>query len=194
MTVTQMKTTLILSKKNEAFFFRELARCDSQMLATFFVNLSDATRSRFGPHPLTMECANELCNTIDDSKVKRFVVLNDKAIAGYFILDFTPYKHEIARYQINNISLTSDLDPVFAPCIADKQQNSGIASQAMLLIINMAKNENLRRIVLMGGTQENNLLARSFYRKFAFKEYGTFYTDYNHLNNIDMMLTINPLE
>lgn len=185
-----MKTALIKSKQNEEFLFRELASSDSQMLGKFFVNLSEETRSRFGPHPLTIECACELCNAIDDSKIQRFVLLNENAIAGYFILDFNIYKHEVARYQQKNISLSSNLDPVFAPCIADKQQNSGLASQAMLLIIQIAQNRTLRRIVLMGGTQESNLLARSFYRKFGFKEYSTFYTDYNQLNNIDMMLTI----
>ncbi len=58
-------------------------------------------------------------------------------------------------------------------------------------IIDCAKNKHLRRIVLMGGTQEPNLLARQFYSKFGFQEYDRFYMEYNDLNNIDMMLTLN---
>jgi len=42
----------------------------------------------------------------------------------------------------------------------------------------------------MGGTQEPNKVAQSFYKKFGFKEYGRFYTDHNGLNNIDMKLML----
>jgi len=186
-----MHSSIILSKNDDEFIFRELKVNDEKNLGRFFLNLSTNTKSKFGPHPLTMECAYELCNVIDATNIQRFIAVKDEEIAGYFILDFNKYAHETARYQQNSIILESGLDPVFAPCIADKYQNSGIASSAMSLIIKIAQQANLRRIVLMGGTQETNILARSFYSKFGFKEYGTFYTDYNQLNNIDMMLELN---
>ena len=188
-----MHSSTIFSKNNEEFFFRELESNDGKILGNFFLNLSENTTSKFGPHPLTKECANELCNAINEINIQRFIVVKNEVVAGYFILDFNVYENEIARYQQSGFILESNLDPVFAPCIADNYQNSGIASRSMSLIIQIAKKANLRRIVLMGGTQEPNILARSFYNKFGFKEYGTFYTDHNQLNNIDMMLELNDI-
>ena len=89
------------------------------------------------------------------------------------------------------IEIDHELDPVFAPCIADKYQNKGIAGKSMKYILDFAKNQNLRSLILMGGTQEPNKLAINFYKKFGFKEYGRFYTANNNLNNIDMMLELN---
>jgi len=188
-----MHSSIILSKNADEFIFRELKVSDGKNLGSFFLNLSVNTKSKFGPHPLTMECANELCHVIGATNIQRFIAVKGEEIAGYFILDFNKYNNEIARYQRNAIILDSGLDPIFAPCIADKYQNNGIASSAMSLIIKIAQQANLRRIVLMGGTQEPNILARSFYSKFGFKEYGTFYTDYNQLNNIDMMLELSSI-
>ena len=186
-----MHSSIILSKNKEEFTFRELKASDSKMLGSFFLNLSANTKSKFGPHPLTMGYADELCNAIDETEIQRFIVVKDEEIAGYFILDFNIYLPESVRYKQSAIILESSLDPVFAPCIADKYQNSGIASCAMSFIIKIAQQANLRRIILMGGTQEPNILARSFYSKFGFKEYATFYTEHNQLNNIDMMLELN---
>ena len=45
----------------------------------------------------------------------------------------------------------------------------------------------------MGGTQEPNLVARSFYKKFGFKEYSKFFTEHNGLENIDMMLILDSI-
>lgn len=43
-------------------------------------------------------------------------------------------------------------------------------------------------LVLMGGTQIPNSLARNFYKKFGFEELGGFYTAHNKLDNVDMRL------
>lgn len=178
------------SKSDEPFLFRNLGSSDAEKLGSFFESLSEATRSKYGPHLLTKEHASFLCKTLGNDNVTRFIILNRSEIVGYFILDFNYYEHESARYCTHGIELNSKLDPVFAPCIADAYQNKGIASGAMKILINYAKSINLRSIVLMGGTQEPNLLAQGFYKNFGFKEYSRFYTDYNHLNNIDMMLTL----
>ncbi|MFT7561706.1 MAG: GNAT superfamily N-acetyltransferase [Flavobacteriales bacterium] len=185
-----MIDSAVVSKNNEEFTFRKLCRSDGLILGEFFSGLSDATKSKFGPHALTIEYANKLCQFFDDNSVQRFVVADKNMIVGYFILNFNPFRNEAYRYQKVGVVLDPNLDPVFAPCIADKYQNSGIASRSMQKIIETTKRLKLRRIVLMGGTQEPNLLARAFYRKAGFKEYANFYTDHNQLNNVDMMLEI----
>lgn len=178
------------SKSKEIFVFRALNVADNEKLGCFFESLSTNTRSKFGPHPLTKKHAFILCDSIDTDNVCRYVILHANEIVGYFILDFNTFENEAVRYSKFGIELDSKIDPVFAPCIADKYQNAGIASQAMKIILDIAKSKNLRRIVLMGGTQKSNSLAQSFYKKFGFEEFGEFYTEHNGLNNIDMMLTL----
>ena len=181
---------IISTKNNEQYTFRKLLEDDANALGHFFCQLSDDTRSKYGPHPLTSEHALELCKQLSQDNVVRFIVCNEQKIIGYFILDFNVYLNEVERYAKQNIEINSKVDPVLAPCIADDFQNSGIASQAMVQVINYAQDNNLRSIVLMGGTQEPNTLARSFYKKFNFEEYERFYTEHNQRMNIDMMLTL----
>ncbi len=180
----------IKSRDGEVFTFRKLEEGDSGRLGKFFESLGSETSSRFGPHPLNAETACILCTNAGKDNTDRFVVLAGDLIIGYFIIDYNNYEHDAARYKGYGIELNSAADPVFAPCIADGYQNRGIARGAMHAIIDYARSKGVRRLVLMGGTQEPNILARAFYSKSGFREYGTFYTEYNCLNNIDMMLTL----
>ena len=181
----------ITAKNNEEFEFRPLAENDGELLGSFFEGLSAETRSKYGPHPLTKQYAVEkLCAQIGKDNVWRFVIGNTDKVVGYFIVDFNHYPHEESRYCRYQLALDFSTDPVFAPCIADEYQSLGVASQAMGVLINTLTEKDLRSLVLMGGTQEPNQLARSFYRKFGFEELGEFYTDYNGLNNIDMRLVL----
>lgn len=182
--------TAITSKNNHIFSFRLLTASDNDSLGVFFNNLSTNTRSKYGPHPLTKEYALQLCNKIGQDNVVRFIIEGQGNIVGYFILDFNCFSDEVVRYKKQGIDIDSTIDPVLAPCIADDHQNSGLASQAMALIIDYAKANKVRRIVLMGGTQAPNSLAIAFYKKFNFEEYSQFYTEDNQLNNIDMMLAL----
>ncbi len=178
------------SKLNELFVFRELLSTDEVLLGNFFCSLSESTRLKFEPHPLTREQAAIICTSIGKDNTKRFVITKSSEIIGYLILDFNPFENELERYKKYGIKIDHRVDPVFAPCIADKYQNQGIASKAMKFIVKFAKGKKLKSIVLMGGTQQKNVLARSFYKKFEFEEYGEFYTAHNGLNNIDMKLNL----
>lgn len=185
-----MSTLSEFTKNNELFIFRKLQSTDTVLLGNFFTSLSDETRGRFGPHPLTKEHAEWLCSQIDETSIERFIIDNNKEVVGYFIIDFNLFKDEKQRYSSYGINLDSRKDPVFAPCISDKYQNKGIASEAMRTLIEYAHKINIRNLVLMGGTQVPNKIAIRFYKKFGFREYGRFYTEHNGLNNLDMMLTI----
>lgn len=181
----------VTAKNNEVFEFRPLAKTDGQLLGNFFEGLSQETRSKFGPHPLTIEHAyEELCPKVGADNVSRFVICSTDKVVGYFIVDFNDYPNEKSRYGFYDVNLNFSSDPVFAPCIADSYQGLGVASKALGLLIKELTEKGVRSLVLMGGTQEPNHLARSFYKKFGFQEYGEFYTDYNKLNNIDMRLML----
>ena len=181
----------ITAKNNEVFEFRPLDKNDGKLLGGFFEGLSQETRSKFGPHPLTNEHAVEkLCPQIGKDNVNRFVIASDEKVVGYFIVDFNHYPHEKSRYDSYQVNLDFCNDPVFAPCISDEYQSLGVASQALKSLIKALTEKGVRSLVLMGGTQEPNFVARNFYKKFGFEEQGEFYTDYNGLNNIDMRLVL----
>lgn len=181
----------LLAKNNETLTFRRLEKTDGSQLGAFFDGLSADTKSKFGPHPLNLEHANTvLCANIDADNVMRFVISTNNKIVGYFIVDFNHYPDEEARYRGYQIALNFSADPVFAPCIADAYQSLGIASQAVRALIENLRDQNLRSLVLMGGTQAPNLKARHFYKKLGFQELGEFFTEHNGLNNIDMRLML----
>ncbi|MGJ8693536.1 MAG: GNAT family N-acetyltransferase [Thalassotalea sp.] len=179
----------IKTKNNESLVFRPLKKNDVEMLTEFFQTLSAATKAKFGPHPFTTDYLQVMLNTeFGNNNVARFIMAAEQKVVGYFIVDFNHYPNEKRRYAGYGVELNFSVDPVFAPCIHDDYQSQGVASLAMAaLFLSLAKLP-LRSLVLMGGTQAPNLLARHFYKKFNFKEFGEFYTDYNQLNNIDMRL------
>ena len=177
----------VKAKNRETFEFRPLRVGDGERLGRFFDGLSQTTRGKFGPHPLNSEYASgTLCRQIGEDNVSRFVIASLNKVVGYFIVDFNHFPDEQGRYYSYGIQLQSELDPVFAPCIADEYQSQGIASQAMTALFGRLKERKIRSLVLMGGTQEPNIPAREFYKKFGFAECGEFYTDHNGLNNFDM--------
>ncbi len=81
------------------------------------------------------------------------------------------------RYASYGIDLDFSVDPVFAPCIHDDYQNQGLASLAMAALLPILAQANINSLVLMGGTQAPNLVARNFYKKFNFQALGEFYTE-----------------
>jgi GNAT superfamily N-acetyltransferase len=177
---------VVTGKDGIHYVFRKLVKTDVALLARYFSSLSEATKARFAPHPLTDEYINRLCKLNSDS-AERFVLLPgslDK-IVGYFILEYQMSPHEARRYLGQGIHLESELDPLFAPSIADTYQNRGLASSVMPLIIDAAKEHGSRSLVLLGGTQETNRLAIAFYEKLGFKRYGGYQTD---IFNFDMRL------
>lgn len=176
---------VIRCKHNKSYIFRKLTSADRERLGLFFSSLSDNTRIRFGPHPLTHEHANVLCASLTDDSVTRFIVETEDKFVGYFILDFRVIEHEVKRYRSYGIVLNPKSDPLFAPCIADDYQNFGISSAVMSNIIAYAKGVNCASLVLLGGTQESNELGISFYKKWGFKECGRYF---HKGNNIDMRL------
>ena len=174
-------------KNGDVLNFRLLENTDAVLLGDFFCSLSEETKSKYGPHPLTKEQAKVLCDNSHQTEVVRFVALIRERVIGYFILDFSAIQHEVVRYDSFGIKLTPGHDPFFAPCISDQYQNIGISSLIMPELLNFAKAKQARSIVLLGGTQETNTLGISFYKKWGFKAVGGYFTD---VNNIDMRLML----
>ncbi len=180
---------IITAKNGTEFQFRALSKTDVRLLGNYFESLSAESRSRFAPHPLTHEHAHYLCFLENDS-AKRYVVLPEQEdeIAGYFILDSRQSAHEVERYQAVGIDLSSGLHLLFAPSVADKYQNAGIASAAMPLLLQTAADLGADSVVLLGGTQSTNPTAIALYQKFGFQYVTSYWTD---IENYDMYKRLN---
>lgn len=177
-------------KNGENLILRPLRADDSAHFGDFLQGLSEATRARFGPHPLDESTAHAHCAAQPEAQIQRLVLCEKQAIVGYFILDFTLAEAEQQRYQQAGINLNFQLEPRFAPCIVDHYQNQGLASLAMAELIIYCQQQGLKSLVLMGGTQASNLRAIHFYKKAGFAEIGRFYTAYNQQDNLDMRLSL----
>ncbi|WP_440906214.1 GNAT family N-acetyltransferase [Catenovulum sp. SX2] len=191
-----MHATIFSNQQGERFVFRQLHQQDTVELAHFFAGLSDATRSRYAPHPMTAAYAHTLCS--DEKLIStRYVICTAKhnKIIGYLILDnysAESYPEDAARYQNYQLTLSAN-SKVFAPCITDDYQSKNIASAVMPALIQQAQLLGTDQIILMGGTQKTNVQAVRFYQKAGFLELGQFTTlDKNQqpLDNLDMALTL----
>jgi len=176
----------IVNKAGESFLLKRLTINDSEALGRYFGGLSEETKQKFGPHPLTQNYATFLCHKILENTLRFVLIDENKEIQGYFILDFELIDHEAERYLSFGIELNAGKDIFFAPSIADKYQNSGLASTVMPYIIELLKEEQANSMVLLGGTRESNPLAVAFYEKFGFKKTGGYHSD---VYNYDMQLT-----
>ena len=180
----------IKTEEGGEFVLRPLTQEDERVLGDFFEDLSADTKAQFSLHPLTRAAASHLCLHTAQSATRVYLVCDARHVIGYFALNFTGFQQEIARFAAHGIALAPGCDSLFALCIADDYQNRGIASAVMSILINEAKSQAVRRIILVGGTQVSNDQARAFYQKLGFQEYGAFYTAHNNANNIDMMLSL----
>ena len=191
-----MQATIITNQQGERFVLRQLTQHDVIELSHFFANLSDATLSRYAPHPMTAAYACDLCQNCSLPHPPYVVTEpSDNKIIGYMILDGysqNNYPEDASRYQNYPIKLTNN-SRIFAPCIADNYQNKGIASAAMPAIVQQAITQGVDHIALMGGVQTSNAKAVRFYQKAGFVELGQFTTldkKQQPLDNLDMALTL----
>lgn len=173
------------SEKDGKILLRLLGVNDSRVLGEFFRGLSHETRSRFAPHQLSMEYASALCHRLDQDSADRFILISAEECVGYFILDPVIPIHEADRFRTFGISLESYRDCMFAPCMADNYQGRGLATKSMPFLLDHCLRKGYRSLALLGGTQESNLQALQFYRKFGFKKIGGYLTE---VYNIDMQL------
>ena len=177
----------IKAKDGRVFILRQLNQQDAAPLGAFFSGLSEVSRSRFGPHPLTVEYAQQLCEQLASDSAQRWIISDDRLVVGYFIFERKILEPEYQRYYVQGVSLQAELDVILAPCIADDYQNAGLAMAAMQPLMAEFKRQGARSLVLMGGTQQSNHRARHFYQRCGFVEYGGFQTD---VYNIDMRLSL----
>ena len=178
---------LIASKTGKKYLFRKLVKEDAVDLGIYFERLSNESKKKFQPHPLTTAHAEHICTNITDYAV-RFVLCDfNNSIIGYFLLDFGLIAHELNRYKNHGVDFDTNEVAFFAPSLADNFQNLGLASCVMPVIIDFLKTKDKKVMVLLGGVRESNSTAIAFYEKMGFVKVGGYQTD---VWNFDMILKL----
>lgn len=185
-------TTHITLRDGRVATVRPLRATDVELLATYFQNLSPATRRLYGPHPFDRATAEKLCASLDPSTTLRFVAVLDDGgpnpeIIGYMILTRQIGESDLARY---GERIRPEVCGSFAPSIADAYQEQGIGTAMARHVLACARKMGLQQVILMGGVQARNERARHFYQKLGFQPQGEFWTHYGgeDLLNYDMLL------
>ena len=170
---------------------RPLRPDDVDALTDFFLGLSAATRSCYGPHPFDRETAERLCAAADPARPDRFVAVlaAEGAIIGYMILTRDIGQGDIRRYAEHGPALRPGACASFAPVIADAYQERGLGTQMARHVLGCAGPMGLAQVILMGGVLHRNPRAKHVYEKLGFRQVGQFYTPNREDElNYDMIL------
>lgn len=167
---------------------RPLAAHDEQALYRYFNDLSDLTRSRFGPHPFDSQTVNALCQQRYEQLLAWVAVTPETGrIVAYLVVKPGYLHFEEERYRSYGLNLDHHQDYTLAPSVADDHQSTGVGSRLMAQVLAELRQRGGAKVVLWGGVQAANPRACHFYRKFGFQQLGSF--EHNGLN-YDMVLDL----
>lgn len=187
---------------------RLLEPTDGDRFGHFLRELSEATRSLYAPHPLTLDFGRQLCCELDyaglsdpsDPATLRFIGLvaaaGDAApqqVVAYFILYLGVGDSTIVRYLDHGVRLDESATCTFAPVVADAYQDKGVGSALVPGVFGAARRLGFVQCVLMGGTRAINHRAIRYYEKAGFRQVGDFTThtaDGTALENHDMVMDL----
>jgi GNAT superfamily N-acetyltransferase len=173
--------------------FRPVAAGDTQILADYFLSLTDDTKRRYGPHPFDRATAEKLCATTDPADTLRMIATvkgeKGECVIAYIILILNIREDDAMRYNKLHIPLNAATDCTLAPSVADSYQSKGLGSVLMVQLKEFARQLGRARMVLWGGTQATNDRAIHFYHKHGFRTVGEF-LEPPGFNNYDMIMDL----
>lgn len=176
----------------EEVMLRPLDPGDAKILGEYFLGLSERTTSLYAPHPFDQATADHLCKAVNNADTLRMLATahgcGTERVIAYFIVMWRVNEGERARYEEAGIELDSATDCTIAPSVADEYQNQGLGSVMMEHLIDAARRLGRERMVLSGGTREENKRAIHFYEKFGFRKVNEFREA--GVNNQDMIMGI----
>lgn len=177
-------------KNGEKVLFRPLVKSDAIAFGRFLENLQEETRTKFGPHPLSIDEAKNICVNLNYSEMLRMILINTtQEIIGYMIFSFLLRESQVLRYQDYKIPVMQGRDACIAPVVADKYQDSGAGSVMLKETIKVATSFGVKYLILWQGVQSTNSRAIHYYKKFGFKKTAEF--DRYGTHNVDMTLVLN---
>ncbi len=172
---------------NHILILRKLDEADLNLLDEYLMGLSDETQRKFGPHPFDKEALAELFSHTE--KYSGYVATETETlkIIAYSVIKKGFLDHDRPRLESYGLNLDPATDATFAPSVADEWQGLGVGTQLFKFMIPGLQADGVKRIILWGGVQCDNLKAMHYYRKLGFTILGQF--DY-YGQNYDMMKEI----
>lgn len=169
---------------NADVLHRRLIAADLDSLHEYLEGLSAETKSRFGPHSFDKETLDELFS--HPGKYSGYVAVETGylKIIAYSVIKKGFLEHDRPRLESYGLRLNPLSDATFAPSVSDKWQSLGVGTQLFNFMIPCLEAEGVKRIILWGGVQCENLKAVNYYRKLGFNILGQF--EY-YGQNFDMM-------
>ena len=179
--------SVVSLKSGRTCTLRQLRSTDVTFLSFFFASLSETTRKRFSPHPLTTNYACELCShPPQDTFIVIECVYDSLRILGYFLMLPGVDRFHVERYRQYGVELGVN-SVSFAPVVADDMQSKGLSSACFPMLEQYARQRGWKNMVLLGGTQSDNEIALHWYKKNGFVECGGYQSA---VWNIDMLLRL----
>jgi ribosomal protein S18 acetylase RimI-like enzyme len=180
--------TLVVTSGGQERLLRTLQPQDAERFATFLEGLSDNTRARYSPHPLTAAEAHNICCNLKGEVSARAIatVPPTEAIVGYVLAEIPVPPEEVLRYQEYAIDLPPGTHRI-APVVADSEQGRGLGSALMGWVLEKLRRSGAPMVVLFGGVQADNSVALRLYNRFGFVRGGSFF---NHgVESYDMYVS-----
>lgn len=173
--------------ENHPIQFGSFEITDVDKLSYYLNNLSNDSKSRFGPHSFSREAVSQIHSDTINYRLFTARTADDDEIIAYTIVKFGWLDFEVPR--LSSYGLKQEpFDCTLAPSVADVWQGRGLGSRFLSYLISTLKNEDqLKRIFLWGGVQSDNTKAVNLYKKFGFVPLG--YFEY-HGWNVDMLLNL----
>lgn len=178
---------IIQAKNNRQVLVRKLTTDDIDKLSEYLQHLSPDTVKRFGPHGFDKQSVSALYQNPDEYSGYIAQDLETSAIIAYSIIKTGFLEHDRYRLQSYGLTLNHKTDCTFAPSVADDWQSQGVGNGLFQFILSDLKNRGIKRIILWGGVQSDNLKAVTYYLKNGFIKLGQF--EYNGSND-DMIFEI----
>jgi len=157
---------------------------DLPNLLSYLQHLDAVTRSRFEPHPFTL---NTLTALYYDEAYTGFILMENKStyIIGYAIIKLGYFEHDLTR--LNSYSFFPDhyATAMYAPSLANEWRGRGMGKMVWEYVEDYLLHKQVKHVLLWGGVQETNSEAVLYYQKLGFQTLGRF--EMNGMWNMDMV-------
>jgi diamine N-acetyltransferase len=175
------------AKNNRQVLVRKLNSDDVDKLLVYLNELSPDTLKRFGPHRFDIQSIIDLYENSD--KYIGYIALDTERseIIAYSIIKIGYLEHDSFRLKSYGLKLDAETDCTYAPSVADQWQSQGVGNSLFNFMLSDLKMLGIKRIILWGGVQIDNLKAVNYYTKNGFTTLGQF--EYNG-QNYDMILEL----
>jgi diamine N-acetyltransferase len=184
------KSMNIILENFRQIILRSVIPEDLDDLYGYFSRLSSGTLRRFGPHPFDRKSLSDIYES--QGNMLGYIALEavTSEIIAYTVVKPGYLEHDCPRLRSYGLTLDKLTDCTLAPSVADAWQGKGVGSSLFDFILADLKKRGLKRVILWGGVQSDNLAAVGFYRKKGFRELGQF--EYQGWN-LDMILDVSDI-